>query len=474
MKRFSALILSAAMAAVSVLSPVYADEYDDEYYYEDYDYEDYDEYYDEPVHDELYEEEEDEDNYSVLLNNSGFINFTGQKPVNKDGRVFVPIRGVFEELGFEVDFDAETKTAYLVNDRNFITITLGNEYFTVDDRVVYPEVPQFILNGSFMIPIRAVAEAIGAVVGYNHSTKIITINYDIENKAAQTTTETTVETTTEAAAAEAESETETETSFINFTINGVSYHFGQSTKIANPTMKQESPFGFTWYIYNPNVYQYYMLGINSVGEIVAFYTQTSEFSFENLTKGQQNIKKAPSIDGYTIKYYVRSSGKTTIDGRLYALFVCDNDYIKNVTYSDEILSNVQEQLYRMMAAFRANEGGVDQLEFSKYTVAQQQADDLNANNGNAEVSFEQRLVNTNVYLNMPDYGLFETGQSAVFYFDILDAVLADNNAYEDLIYGGFYEIDRGLSYNEISNTLYYTHILYVDDDDYYSSSYDYR
>ncbi|MCD7905375.1 MAG: copper amine oxidase N-terminal domain-containing protein [Clostridiales bacterium] len=459
MKRSLALFLAAVLTAAGTVCPVYAYEYESEYEYE--------------YEEEAQDDEEDEDNYSVLLNNSGFINFTAQQPVNIEGRVFVPVRGVFEELGFEVDYDPETKTAYLANDRHFIEMTLGNEYFTVDDREVYPEVPQFILNKSFMIPIRAVAEAIGAVVGYNHNTKIITINYDIENTAALTTTEAATETTTEAAV-EAETEAETETSFINFTINGVSYRFGQSTKIPNPTMKQESPFGFTWYIYNPNVYQYYMLGINSVGEIVAFYTQTAEFSFENLTKGQQKIKNVPSIDGYTIKYYVRSSSNSLLDGRLYALFVCDDSYIKNVNYSDDVLANVKEQLYLMMSAFRANEGAVDKLEFSKYTVSQQHTDDLSVNNGNASVSLSQRMVNTNVYLNMPDYGLFETGQSAVFYFDILDAVLSNDSAYQDLIYGGFYEIDRGLSYNEVSNTLYYAHILYVNDEDYYDSSYNYR
>ncbi len=463
MKKRLSVLLAAVITAVSVLSPVYASDYEDEY-----EYSEYGEYEEETQNDE-----EDEVNYAVLVNGSYFINFTGQKPVNIDGSVFIPVRGVFEELGFEVDYDAETKTAYLVNDRHFIEMTLGNEYFTVDDRLIFPETPQFILNKSFMIPIRAVAEAVGAVVGYNHLTKIITINYDINNEFTTTTTETTTEATTEAAA-EAESEAQTETANIYFTINGVSYRFGQTTSIPVPSKKQKSPFGFTWYIYNPNVYQYYMLGINDSGEIVAFYTQTSEFSFENLSKGQQKIKNAPSVDGYTVKYYVRNSSNSLIDGRLYALFVCDSSYIKKCSYDDEIMENVEDQLFMMMSAFRANEGTGNPLTISKYTVGQLHADDLNENNGNALVSLSQKLVNTNVYINMPDYGLFETSQSAVFYFDILDAVLSDNDAYQDLIYGGFYEIDRGISYNELTNTIYYAHILYVSDEDYYNSSYNYR
>ncbi|MCD7854229.1 MAG: copper amine oxidase N-terminal domain-containing protein [Clostridiales bacterium] len=90
------------------------------------------------------EANEDEIPYSVLLNNTGFVTFSAQQPINVNGRVYVPVRGVFEGLGYEVDFDVETKTAILTSSVHQIEITLGNEYFTVDGRYVYPETAQFI------------------------------------------------------------------------------------------------------------------------------------------------------------------------------------------------------------------------------------------------------------------------------------------------------------------------------------------
>ncbi|MDR2182676.1 MAG: copper amine oxidase N-terminal domain-containing protein, partial [Clostridiales bacterium] len=41
------------------------------------------------------------------------VDFDGQGPVIVDDRTLVPVRGVFEQLGFEVDWDGDARQAIL-------------------------------------------------------------------------------------------------------------------------------------------------------------------------------------------------------------------------------------------------------------------------------------------------------------------------------------------------------------------------
>ncbi|MBQ9519193.1 MAG: peptidylprolyl isomerase [Firmicutes bacterium] len=94
-----------------------------------------------------------------------------------DGRTLVPVRGVFEKLGFAVEWQNETKTANFKGAGYSIDIKSGETGFyclntrTGENSLVKPDVPQQIIDGHFYIPLRAVSEAIGADVNWNAETK---------------------------------------------------------------------------------------------------------------------------------------------------------------------------------------------------------------------------------------------------------------------------------------------------------------
>ena len=94
-----------------------------------------------------------------------------------DGRTLVPVRGVFEKLGFTVEWTNETKTANFKGAGFSIDIKSGEKGFyclntrTGENNLVQPDVPQQIIDGHFYIPLRAVSEAIGANVSWNSETK---------------------------------------------------------------------------------------------------------------------------------------------------------------------------------------------------------------------------------------------------------------------------------------------------------------
>ncbi|MCD7854228.1 MAG: hypothetical protein LUG66_01245 [Clostridiales bacterium] len=323
-----------------------------------------------------------------------------------------------------------------------------------------------------MIPLRAVAEAIGADVGYNASSRLITINYQLPADEtsvatrATTTTEAATETTTETAEAEAVN--------VHFTINGTDFRFGQ-TRVTSPERQLSSPYGFTWYVYKPNLNKYYMLGINSDKEIVAFYAQSVDFTFKTLSYGDTDVKNAPNVNGYTVQYYMRNSTNKLYNGKLYSIFVCKDEYLENATYTDDVLDDIKTQLFDMLSVVRTGEGeGVQALEISEYTEAQKHTDDLAEKNNLASVSFTQKLTDSGVYLDMPKYDIFETTASSVFYLDILDRILSNTSAYQAVLYGGYYDIDMGLSYSEDDDLLYYAQNIYISKDDYYDDEYSYR
>jgi hypothetical protein len=115
-----------------------------------------------------------EDSVRVFSNG----NEVADRGVIVDGRTMVPVRGVFEYMGYSVDWNSDTKTATLTNSKKNITIVLtsGNTFFTVNGEEVTPDVPQQIINDRFMLPLRAVGEAVNAKVSWNEDTKTATLN----------------------------------------------------------------------------------------------------------------------------------------------------------------------------------------------------------------------------------------------------------------------------------------------------------
>ena len=105
-------------------------------------------------------------------------NIIDAQAVIVEDRTLVPVRGIFEELGYTVDYDNVTKTATLTRGSSVVSMTAGNMYFTADGQEITPEVPQQIIEGSFMLPLRAVGEAIGADVDWDADTKTAIVNFN--------------------------------------------------------------------------------------------------------------------------------------------------------------------------------------------------------------------------------------------------------------------------------------------------------
>lgn len=98
-----------------------------------------------------------------------------QPAVIVDGSTLVPMRGVFESLGATIKWDNATRTVTATKDKTTIVLTIGKNYAHVNGTKVVLAKEALILNGSTMVPLRFVAEALGSKVGWDAPTYTATI-----------------------------------------------------------------------------------------------------------------------------------------------------------------------------------------------------------------------------------------------------------------------------------------------------------
>ena len=103
--------------------------------------------------------------------NGQMVTFPDQQPVMIENRVLVPVSGVFELMGYTPSWDPDTRIARLTRHDAEVIIPAASSSFvvtrTVNNQVTSvqhtPEVPQRIINNRLMLPLRAVADALGAL-----------------------------------------------------------------------------------------------------------------------------------------------------------------------------------------------------------------------------------------------------------------------------------------------------------------------
>lgn len=100
---------------------------------------------------------------------------TDQAPVMSANRTMVPLRGVFEALDAKVLWKQSTKTVTAMKDGTTIVLPLGSRTATINGKSITLDVPAKSIKGRTVVPLRFVSEALGEKVGWNSSTKTVSI-----------------------------------------------------------------------------------------------------------------------------------------------------------------------------------------------------------------------------------------------------------------------------------------------------------
>ncbi len=88
-------------------------------------------------------------------------------PVVSQGRTLVPVRAIFESLGATVDWNGATRTVTSRKGDTTVSLTLGDNVMLVNGNKYLLDVPACAVDGSTMVPVRAISEAFGCVVSWN-------------------------------------------------------------------------------------------------------------------------------------------------------------------------------------------------------------------------------------------------------------------------------------------------------------------
>jgi hypothetical protein len=114
---------------------------------------------------------------SVDVNGSP-MDFTGVQPASIGGRVFIPLRAVAESLGAEVRWNAASQTVFGNREGRDFELPLGSRRATVQGRAVTLDAPARMMHGTTMVPLRFVAEALGAEVNWDPSSQRVAVNLE--------------------------------------------------------------------------------------------------------------------------------------------------------------------------------------------------------------------------------------------------------------------------------------------------------
>lgn len=97
-------------------------------------------------------------------------------PMIKDDRTFIPVRGMFELAGATIGWNPETREVTVEADDTTVVLTIDSRQARVNGKRKILETPPFIKDGRTLIPVRFISENLGYEVDWNGDTREITIN----------------------------------------------------------------------------------------------------------------------------------------------------------------------------------------------------------------------------------------------------------------------------------------------------------
>ncbi|MFZ5986236.1 MAG: copper amine oxidase N-terminal domain-containing protein [Bacillota bacterium] len=116
------------------------------------------------------------DQITVILNGKKLI--FDENPYIKNGRTLVPFRKILEELDAQVEWNPVDKSVYAKNRVTSVYLKIGESHAYVNGYKVELDAPAEIKNGRTFLPLRFISENMGAYVVWDGVDRIVTIQYN--------------------------------------------------------------------------------------------------------------------------------------------------------------------------------------------------------------------------------------------------------------------------------------------------------
>jgi hypothetical protein len=105
--------------------------------------------------------------YPTVTIDGSPMGFVDQPPVERSGRIYVPMRAIFERLGATVVYDRGTINA--TRNERTIQLQIGSPVAMVNGSQVQLDSPPFEIAGRTLVPLRFVSQALGARVSWDQN-----------------------------------------------------------------------------------------------------------------------------------------------------------------------------------------------------------------------------------------------------------------------------------------------------------------
>lgn len=116
-----------------------------------------------------------QDDDQVLIIVKDHFVLSNVHPYIEDGRTFVPIRFIAEELGFYVKWIGEKKEVHITDGKKKVQLTIDSKDMTIDEKRLTLDVAPRIKEDRTFVPLRAIAEAFDELVDWSQEAKTVFI-----------------------------------------------------------------------------------------------------------------------------------------------------------------------------------------------------------------------------------------------------------------------------------------------------------
>lgn len=95
----------------------------------------------------------------------------------RDGRTFVPLRGIFEALGATVTWDGASQTVTAVRGADSLKLTVGSRVVEWRRSVIKMDVAPIIVDGRVLVPLRFIGQALGIHVWWDGPSRTVHLEW---------------------------------------------------------------------------------------------------------------------------------------------------------------------------------------------------------------------------------------------------------------------------------------------------------
>jgi hypothetical protein len=95
----------------------------------------------------------------------------------KDGRIFVPLRSLFEQMGAVVSISDGGKVVTAAKTGASVTVTLGKAEVIINGETRPLDVPPILYKGIVLVPVRVISETLGAYVEWLGERQVVVVRY---------------------------------------------------------------------------------------------------------------------------------------------------------------------------------------------------------------------------------------------------------------------------------------------------------